>query len=108
HRRDGLRSADVVDLHQALAFLVDPLDEGLELAREVGAFLEGVDRPQRHLLGLGRNHDETGRDTGQQRRENALEFHLLPGWLAAAERRWQTSRRDPPTGRPAGSVDMIL
>ena len=49
----GLRAADVVDLHDALAFVVDLLDELLEAAREVGAFLEGVDRLQRHFLGDG-------------------------------------------------------
>ena len=75
HRRHRLRPAQVVDLHDALAFVVDLLDEGLEVAGVVGAFLEAVDGFQRDLLGLGQAGGGQGQDGGHQAGMATGELH---------------------------------
>jgi len=64
-----LGTADVVDLHQALAFPVDLFDEALEVAGEEGLLVEGTDGAQGDLLGLaqgrrGQTGERGGREDG--------------------------------------------
>src|SRR5215472_4211488 len=63
-RRHGLRSADIVDLKDALAVAIHPLDEELEAARIGGLFGEGGNRAQGDFLGrcrrCHRDHERAG------------------------------------------------
>jgi hypothetical protein len=58
--RNGLRTADVADLYDPLAFVVHLLDEALEVTGVVSAFGESVGRLQGDLLGSGERSEEDG------------------------------------------------
>src|SRR5262249_10249099 len=65
-RRHGFRSADIVDLKDALAVPIHALDEALEAARIGGVFGKGRNRAQGDVLGRRRGCPEDGHQAHDQ------------------------------------------